>query len=238
MAERACRRDGPPAAHFLPFSPGARYTFAVSDTPPKPPHFSLLRTFALADLLTLGNAACGMGSVLLAMQFIATGERAMLAWSMGILPLALVLDVLDGHVARTRDASSPLGADLDSLADVVSFGVAPASIGFALGLRGLVDALMLVYFVGCGISRLARFNVTAAQLSGPSGKVRYYEGTPIPSSLLLVALFGWAFATGRTGEHMMLGHVSVAGFVLHPIALVYALSGSLMASGTLRIPKP
>lgn len=211
----------------------------VDPTPtPKKPHFSLLRTFVLADLLTLGNAGCGMASVLLAMQYVATGERSMLAYAMGVLPIALVLDVLDGHVARARHASSPLGADLDSLADVVSFGVAPAAVGFALGLRGLFDAILLVYFVGCGISRLARFNVTSEQLAGPSGKVAYYEGTPIPTSLLLIAFFGWAFAQGRTGEALPLGSVTLAGFELHPIALLYALSGSLMASGTLRIPKP
>lgn len=210
----------------------------MADPAPKKPHFSLLRTFVLADLLTLGNAGCGMGSVLLAMQFVATGEPRMLAYAMGVLPAALVLDVLDGHVARARRASSPLGADLDSLADVVSFGVAPAAVAFALGLRGLLDAIVLVYFVGCGISRLARFNVTAGQLAGPSGKVAYYEGTPIPSSLLLIAFFGWAFATGRTGDALPLGVLELGGFVLHPIVLLYALSGSLMASGTLRIPKP
>ena len=54
-----------------------------------------------------------------------------------------------------------LGADLDSLADVISFGVAPAVLGFTLGLRGGWDMLSLTYFVVCGVSRLARFNVTA-----------------------------------------------------------------------------
>ncbi len=207
-------------------------------TSPRKPHFSLLRTFALADLLTLGNAACGMGSVLLAMQYVATGQAQTISLAMGILPIALVLDVLDGYVARARSKSSPLGADLDSLADVVSFGVAPAAVGFALGLRGLLDGLVLVYFVGCGISRLARFNVTAAQLAGPSGKVPYYEGTPIPTSLLVVGLLAYAHAHAATGERMLGGVLELAGATLHPLALVFALSGSLMASGTLRIPKP
>ena len=58
-------------------------------------------------------------------------------------------------------SSSTLGADLDSLADVISFGLAPAALGFAVGLRGALDVVILLYFVACGISRLARFNATA-----------------------------------------------------------------------------
>lgn len=209
----------------------------MSDAPKKP-HFSLLRTFVLADLITLGNASCGMGSVLAAMHYVAEGDSRAIVLAMSLLPVALVLDILDGHVARHRHASSPLGADLDSLADVVSFGVAPAVLGFALGLRGLVDAIALVYFVCCGIGRLARFNVTASSLAGPSGKVAYYEGTPIPTSLLVVGLFAWFFARGSVGDALPLGTVSIGSAILHPVALVYVLSGSLMASGTLRIPKP
>ena len=83
-----------------------------------------------------------------------------------LLPLALVCDVLDGYVARLDTGrQSVLGADLDSLADVISFGVAPAVLGFTLGLRGGWDMLILTYFVVCGVSRLARFNVTAAALA-------------------------------------------------------------------------
>jgi CDP-diacylglycerol--serine O-phosphatidyltransferase len=210
----------------------------VDSVPPKKPHFSLLRTFAFADLITLGNAAAGTASILLAMTYVASGDGAAMAWALGLLPLALVLDVLDGHVARWRHKSSALGADLDSLADIVSFGVAPAAVAFALGMRGLLDGAVLVYFVGCGISRLARFNVTAAELSGASGKVRYYEGTPIPTSVLLIGALAWAFARGLVGEQLPGGAVELAGATLHPAVLAFAVSGSLMASGTLRIPKP
>ena len=74
-----------------------------------------------------------------------------------------------------------IGGDLDSLSDVISFGVAPAVLGFTLGLRGGWDMLCLTYFVVCGVSRLARFNVTAAGLAdAATGKVKYFEGTPIP----------------------------------------------------------
>ena len=207
----------------------------MTTSPPRKPHFSLLRTFALADLLTLGNAACGMGSILLSMEHIATGDRAAMGWAMGLLPIALVLDVLDGSVARWRRKSSPLGADLDSLSDIVSFGVAPAAVAFALGMRGFIDGLVLLYFVACGISRLARFNVTAAELSAGTGKVKYYEGTPIPTSVLLVAALAGLFAAGLTGPNLPFGSL---GGHFHPLVLIFALSGTLMASGTLRIRKP
>src|SRR4029434_1134660 len=96
---------------------------------------------------------------------------------------------------RQPHRKSVLGGDLDSLADVISFGVAPAVLGFTLGLRGGWDMLCLTYFVVCGVSRLARFNVTAAALSdSATGKVKYFEGTPIPTSILIVLLLGVAFS--------------------------------------------
>lgn len=123
------------------------------------------------------------------------GERRFLGSAFVLLPAALVCDVLDGYVARLNRAHrSRLGADLDSLADVISFGVAPAILGFTLGLRGGWDMLLLTYFVVCGVSRLARFNVTAEMLSdGDTGKVKYFEGTPIPTSIVLVTVLGLAF---------------------------------------------
>jgi CDP-diacylglycerol---serine O-phosphatidyltransferase len=205
--------------------------------PPRKKPFSLIRSFSLADVITVGNAACGTGAVLCSMSYMATRERGAIWAALVLLPLALICDALDGTVARWRRKSSPLGADLDSLADIVSFGVAPAALGFALGLRGGWDAAILCYFVACGIARLARYNVTAAALSDESGKVKYYEGTPIPTSLALVLALGVAFGTARTGESLWLGAVEIGPFVLHPLAFIYAISGSLMIS-TIRIPKP
>ena len=204
----------------------------------KRPHLTLLRSFALADFITLGNAACGTASIFFCLRYLADHAKNDLWAAMAVLPIALVLDVLDGSVARWRRKQSPLGADLDSLADVISFGVAPAVLGFTVGMRGAWDALLLIYFVACGISRLARFNVTAASLSGPSGKVRYYEGTPIPTSLAIVLLLAVAFANGAIGDGLWFGAIEFAGARLHPLVFVYALSGTLMASATLRIPKP
>lgn len=210
-------------------------------TPPETPNpkkrpFSMIRSFVAADFLTLGNGFCGSGSVLAAMQYLVTAEDRWLITAMVLLPVAAVFDFADGRVARWRRRSSMLGADLDSLADVISFGLAPAALGFAVGLRGAFDVAILLYFVGCGISRLARFNATADELSDDSGKVKYFEGTPIPTSVLIVGLIALLHVQQRLGAEMWLGSWAVGNLVLHPLALVYAVSGSAMIS-TVRVPK-
>jgi CDP-diacylglycerol--serine O-phosphatidyltransferase len=203
-------------------------------------HLSLLRSFTPADVLTIGNASCGTIAIFLCLDYVAADNRKFLWIAFILLPLALVLDVLDGYVARLyRNRQSVMGGDLDSLSDVISFGVAPAVLGFTLGLRGGWDMLCLTYFVVCGVSRLARFNVTAAALvDAETGKVKYFEGTPIPTSILLVALLGVAFALGYVDDRLWLGVHRVGPALLHPLSLVYAASGSAMISATLRVPKP
>ena len=205
---------------------------------PRPKRLTMLRSFSLADFITLTNGAAGMGAVLLCMAYVASLDRVLMWTALGLFPISLAADVLDGSVARWRKRSSPFGADLDSLADVVSFGVAPAALGFALGLRGGWDAVVLIYFVGCGISRLARFNVTANDLMTDAGKVSHFEGTPIPTSLALVAVLAVAFGTSAVHDALWLGAVQLGPWQLHPIVLMYALSGTAMVSATLRIPKP
>jgi CDP-diacylglycerol--serine O-phosphatidyltransferase len=204
------------------------------------PHMSMLRSYTVADLFTIGNAACGTIAIFLCLDYLATLNGRFLGWVFVLLPLALVLDVLDGYIARLdKKRQSRLGADLDSLADVISFGVAPAALGFTLGLRGKGDIIILTYFVVCGVSRLARFNVTAAELSdATTGKVKYFEGTPIPTSIAIVVFLGIAAYFGRMDDLLDFGHVWVAGLETHALSLIYALSGSAMISATLRIPKP
>jgi CDP-diacylglycerol--serine O-phosphatidyltransferase len=198
--------------------------------------FSLLRTFALADFITLGNAACGTAAIFMCLQHVEHPDSRYLIAAFILLPLAFILDALDGMVARKTGRSSPLGGDLDSLADTISFGVAPAALAFTLGMRGGWDTAILVYFVCCGVGRLARFNVTAEELSDETtGKVKYFEGTPIPTSLLLVAVLGWAYAVDAVGASLWLGEVRM-GMLLHPLTLLFAVSGTLMIS-TVRIPK-
>ena len=203
-------------------------------------HLSMLRSYTPADALTIGNASCGTISIFLCLDYIAAGNRQLLWIAFILLPLALVCDVLDGYVARLNPRrQSVLGADLDSLSDVISFGVAPAVLGFTLGLRGGWDMLCLTYFVVCGVSRLARFNVTAGELADArTGKVKYFEGTPIPTSVIIVGVLALAIALGRIHEALWLGAVRIGPASLHPLTLLYVASGSAMISATLRIPKP
>src|SRR6185295_6693505 len=93
-------------------------------------HFTMIRQFHLSDFLTLANAACGTGAIFLAMLYTATGAPAYFLAAAALAPLAFLFDVLDGYVARWRNQHSSLGRELDSLADVISFGVAPAALGF------------------------------------------------------------------------------------------------------------
>jgi CDP-diacylglycerol---serine O-phosphatidyltransferase len=201
---------------------------------------SMLRSYTWADLLTIGNASCGTIAIFLCLDYLATGNARFLWTAFILLPTALVCDVLDGYVARlNKKRQSVLGADLDSLADVISFGVAPAVLGFTLGLRGGWDMLILTYFVVCGVSRLARFNVTSSALADETtGKVKYFEGTPIPTSVVLVIILGIAQYVGRVDDNLWFGVVKIGPADLHPLALMFGLSGSAMISATLRIPKP
>ncbi|HEV7576343.1 MAG TPA: CDP-alcohol phosphatidyltransferase family protein [Caldimonas sp.] len=209
------------------------------DTRPTAPrrHFSMIRGFHLADFFTLGNAACGVAAVLMAMRSLVTRDAGDLLVAAAFAPAALVFDVIDGRIARWRRTASALGRELDSLADVISFGVAPAALAFACGMAGAWDAVVLVYFVCCGVSRLARYNVTAESLADGGDKVKYFEGTPIPTSVLLTAVLAWAVWHGRIGAALYGGSWTVAGAELHPLVLLFALSGTLMISKTLRIPK-
>jgi CDP-diacylglycerol--serine O-phosphatidyltransferase len=198
--------------------------------------FSLIREFQLADWFTLANAVCGTGALFSMLTYLQTTNVNHVYYACGMVFAALVFDVLDGRIARWRQKNSVLGRELDSLADIISFGVAPAVIGYGCGMQGLYDRIVLTCFVACGVSRLARYNVTAEALSGEGGKVKYFEGTPIPTSLLLVLLMAWAASRGALGESLWFGQVVCAGFSLHPLVLLFAVSGSLMVS-RIRIPK-
>ena len=211
----------------------------MSTEAPTKKHFSMIRGFHLADVFTLGNAACGVGTVFMAMVFLMSHSVRDYLIAAALAPAAFIFDVLDGRVARWRQTHSALGRELDSLADVISFGVAPAALGFAVGLDGGWDVLALVYFVSCGVSRLARYNITAEALAADaSGKVKYFEGTPIPTSIVIVLLLGVALYVGRIDERLWFGAYQIGPALLHPLALIYGASGSAMISATLRIPKP
>jgi CDP-diacylglycerol--serine O-phosphatidyltransferase len=211
---------------------------STSVSAPTRKHFSMIREFHLADAFTLGNAACGVGAVFLAMAYVASHSITQFMWAAALAPAAFIFDVFDGRIARWRQTQSALGRELDSLADVISFGVAPAALAFAAGLDGGWDCVLLVYFVCCGVSRLARYNVTAESLSeGADGKVTFFEGTPIPTSVVLVGVLALAASQGRLGDEVWGGAWAIGPWLLHPLTLLFALSGTLMISKTLHIPK-
>jgi CDP-diacylglycerol--serine O-phosphatidyltransferase len=196
----------------------------------------MIREFHLADWFTLANAVCGSGAIFSVMTYLEVSDVTHVYIACALVVAALVFDVLDGRIARWRQRASIMGQELDSLADVISFGVAPAMIAYGCGMQGLYDRIVLVYFIACGVSRLARYNVTADALSKGTGKVKYFEGTPIPTSILLVLVLAAAAWAGAVREELWLGEIVLAGFTLHPLVLMFAVSGSLMIS-RIRIPK-
>jgi len=200
---------------------------------------SMIRSYTPADALTIANASCGTVAIFLCLDYMAFDDHRRLWIAIALLPAALVFDILDGYVARLNPKrQTVLDADLDSLSDVISFGVGPAVLGYTLGLRGGWDMICLTYFVVCGVSRLARFNVTANQFTtSESKKVSHFEGTPIPTSILIVGLLALMLWNGHVQRDLWLGAVRVGPMWLHPLVLIYALSGSAMIS-TIRIPKP
>ncbi len=208
----------------------------VMTQPTHPKPFSMIREFHLADWFTLANAVCGTGALFAMMSYLQTVDVMHVYFACAMVLAALVFDILDGRVARWRKESSAMGRELDSLADIISFGVAPALIGYGCGMQGLYDRIVLTSFVACGVSRLARYNITAEALSEGAGKVKYFEGTPIPTSLILVIVMFCAALQGALNESLWFGRVTLGGFSLHPLALMYAVSGSLMLS-RIRFPK-
>jgi CDP-diacylglycerol--serine O-phosphatidyltransferase len=197
---------------------------------------ALIREFHLADWFTLGNAVCGTAAIFSTITYVETGKLGHIYTACALVLAALVFDIFDGRIARWRQMSSAMGRELDSLADVISFGVAPAMIGYGFGMQGLYDRVVLAYFVACGVSRLARYNVTAEELSEGTDKVKYFEGTPIPTSFLILCVLSIAVSLGASGEQMWLGKLSLLGHAFHPMTLIFGLSGSLMIS-RIHIPK-
>src|SRR6202521_2348968 len=127
--------------------------------------FAMIREFELADWFTLGNAVCGTAALFSTITYVQTEFVGHIYFACALVFAALIFDILDGRIARWRQKASTLGRELDSLADVISFGVTPAMIGYACGMQGLYDRVVLAYFVACGVSRLGRYNRTA---TGPS----------------------------------------------------------------------
>lgn len=118
--------------------------------------------------------------------------------------------------------------------------MAPAAAAFALGVRTPVDHLLLSFFVLCGLTRLARFNVTVAVLpKDKTGKSKYFEGTPIPTTLSISFLMTYWVSQGWIQEDLPLGLIAAGtSFEFHPVVLMFVLHGCMMVSKTIHIPKP
>ena len=131
----------------------------------------------LPSLFTVGNIFCGYVSIVRATM----GEYELAAL---LILIAAVLDALDGRVARITGTSSEFGLQFDSIADVISFGVAPAVLSFSWSLStfGRVGWTVSFIFVICGAMRLARFNIQTTHQDR-----RFFVGMPIPAAACIVA---------------------------------------------------
>ncbi len=140
--------------------------------------------FALPSTLTLLSVFCGFSSVVMSINAAGDEPRTFFLWAAGLLIAAGVFDGLDGRVARATNTTSEFGVQLDSLADVLSFGMAPAILAYRYGFfqLGLADHQLRYigwaagfFFLACGALRLARFNVQVGFVDS-----RFFVGMPIP----------------------------------------------------------
>jgi CDP-diacylglycerol--serine O-phosphatidyltransferase len=181
-------------------------------------HLSMLRSYTAADAFTIGNAACGTIAIFLCLDYLADDNRRFLWTASLLLPLALVCDVLDGHVARLdKRRQSFLGADLDSLADVISFGVAPSLLVYKWSLfqKGTFGLVVAFTFAAAGAVRLARFNVLSMNESGkPTKPGKYILGLPVPGAAgILISLVVANHAVGGDLPKYVYPLMGLTGFL-------------------------
>src|SRR5471032_2588354 len=142
-------------------------------------------------MVTLLSIACGFASIVISVDNAGVGDPGEYRLAAVLLVLAGVFDALDGFVARATGTSSQFGVQLDSIADVMNFGCAPAVLLYCYGFvqMGVHDPLLLrfggmasFFFVACGAMRLARFNVNVGRTDP-----RYFVGMPITAGAACVA---------------------------------------------------
>ena len=151
-----------------------------------------LKIYFLPNVLTGANLFCGFVALTKIVQWDAeSGNYGDIKLALGFILLAGIFDLLDGRVARMGGAESPFGREFDSLADIISFGVAPAFLVYRIVLRDVFAThqelgwFIASIYVLCGAFRLARFNCLAAQAGSSGG--REFLGFPIPAAAGLVA---------------------------------------------------
>ena len=163
--------------------------------------------YLLPSLLTLGNLFCGYACIVYTMR----EEYAMAAPFVGI---AFILDGLDGRIARMTGTEGPFGLQFDSLADMISFGLAPAILAYSWGLRpfGRWGWAVGFIFVTAAAMRLARFNIQAGSVDK-----RYFVGMPSPAAAGVVAATIFAYPAGL---HEASGAAPVMVLMLVPAFLM------------------
>lgn len=202
-------------------------------------HFSMVRNLHLADFITMLNGFSGFYSIVSCLRFTLTGKPHYVQRAHFFILVGMFFDFFDGRVARLRNRASLMGQELDSLADLISFGVAPATIAFAIGFQSTVDVLVLSFFVLCGLARLARFNVTVGQMPKDiTGKSKYFEGLPIPTSLFHVGFMAYLVREGLIEKSIPYGiYAEGEWYEFHPVVFIFFLHGFGMISKSLKIPK-
>lgn len=203
-------------------------------------HFSLVRNLHMADFITLLNGFSGFYSIISCLRYGLTGQSHYVQRAHFFICLGLFFDFFDGRVARIRNKSSLMGQELDSLADLISFSVSPAIIAFAIGFRTTIDTLFLLYWVLCGLTRLARFNVLTNNIpKDATGKLQYFEGLPVPLNLVWVVFMAFLVYTDRTLENLP-GPIFFKGTFaeVHAISFGFIVQGCGEISKSLHIPKP
>ena len=140
---------------------------------------NMLSLMKIADIFTVGNLCCGVLSIFLAID-------GLFDLSALLLFLAVVFDVLDGKIAGLMNQKNLFGKQLDSMSDLVSFGVAPALLFYSLSSPGILGIIVALFFVACGMLRLARYNI-----SEEAG----FEGVPITVNGVLFPLLFLLFSS-------------------------------------------
>jgi CDP-diacylglycerol--serine O-phosphatidyltransferase len=180
--------------------------------------------FALPSSITLISVLCGFSSVVMSINAAGDHPSRYFTWAAALLVLAGVFDGLDGRVARATNTATEFGVQLDSLADVLSFGMAPAILAYRYGFfqLGMADPHLRAvgwaasfFFIACGALRLARFNVQVGIVDS-----RFFVGMPIPVGAACIASVILCWPSSPT-----------SAFHAYLFALELFLVGGLMVSG-------
>ncbi|MFV0416918.1 MAG: CDP-diacylglycerol--serine O-phosphatidyltransferase [Chthoniobacterales bacterium] len=179
------------------------------------------RIYLLPNLMTAGNLFCGFAAVLKIIEatlLVQSGADPTRAYHEAIAFIlgACVFDLLDGRLARLGGCESPFGREFDSLADIVSFGLAPALMTYQIVLADFerIGGVLAFLYLVCGALRLARFNCVAADDS-TNGSSKEFQGFPIPAAAGLIASLTLFMLWINEGQR----ELGAARWVLPPLML-------------------